>query len=62
MMRIQKSNGVRQDMFWPVAGVLAFIWVLGLMSGHTMGGWLHLLPALALVMVLVRFSQGHRPA
>jgi len=49
-------------MFWPIAGVLALFWVLGLMSGHTMGGWLHLLPALAILMVLVRFSQGHRPA
>ena len=60
-MRIQESNGARQDTFWPVAGVLVLFWVLGLMSGHTIGGFLHLLLAVAIVMGLVRFSHGHRP-
>ncbi len=62
MKKVPTSSGVNQDMFWPVAGVLVFIWSMGLISGHTLGGWLHLLLAGAVVMVLARLSQGRRPA
>ena len=47
-------------MLWTIALVLAILWLLGLLSSYTMGGLIHLLLAVALVMVVVRLFQGRR--
>ena len=47
-------------MLWTIAVILAFLWLLGLLSSYTMGGFIHLLLALAIVVVLVRVIQGRR--
>ncbi|MCC5846856.1 MAG: lmo0937 family membrane protein [Verrucomicrobia bacterium] len=41
-------------MLWTLAVVLLILWVLGLVSSHTMGGFIHILLVVAVVMVLVR--------
>ncbi|NDU85662.1 MAG: lmo0937 family membrane protein [Ferrovum sp.] len=43
-----------------VAIVLIFLWLLGVVSSHTMGGFIHILLILAIVVVLVRVVQGRR--
>ena len=43
-----------------VAIVLLVLWALGLISSYSMGGFIHLLLVLALVIVLVRVLQGRR--
>lgn len=47
-------------MLWTVSIILLVLWALGLVSSYTMGGYLHLLLVLAIVVVLVRIIQGRR--
>ena len=47
-------------MLWTIAAVLLVLWVLGLMSSYTMGGLLHILLVVALIMVVVNYVQGRR--
>lgn len=41
--------------------VLVILWLLGMVSSYTMGGFIHLLLVLAIVVVLIRVVQGRRP-
>lgn len=43
-----------------IAIVLIALWVLGLVSSYTMGGFIHLLLVLAVVVILIRVIQGRR--
>ena len=47
-------------MLQTLAIVLLFLWVLGLVSSYTMGGLIHILLVVAIVMILVRLIQGRR--
>ena len=47
-------------MLWTIAVVLMILWLLGLVSSYTMGGFIHLLLLLAVVVVLVGIIQGRR--
>ena len=47
-------------MLYTIAVVLAVLWVLGLVSSYTMGGLIHLLLAIAVVMVLYTLITGRR--
>jgi hypothetical protein len=45
-------------MLWTIAVVLVILWALGLVSSYTMGGFIHILLVLAIVVVLLRVIQG----
>lgn len=45
---------------WTIALILILLWVLGFLSSYTMGGLLHLLLVIALVVVVIRLVQGRR--
>jgi hypothetical protein len=47
-------------MLWTIAVILLALWLLGLVSSYTMGGVIHVLLVIAIVMVLVRLIQGRR--
>ena len=47
-------------MLWTIAVILGILWILGLVSSYTMGGFIHLLLALAIIAVLIRVIQGRR--
>jgi len=47
-------------MLWTIAVILGILWLLGLVSSYTMGGFIHLLLVLAIIVVLVRVIQGRR--
>jgi len=47
-------------MLWTIALILIVLWILGLVSSYTMGGLLHLLLVLAVIVVLIRVIQGRR--
>jgi hypothetical protein len=47
-------------MLWTIAVILAILWLLGLVSSYTMGGFIHLLLVLAVVVALVQIIQGRR--
>ena len=48
-------------MLWTIAVVLAVLWLLGVVSGYTMGSFIHILLVIAIITVLVRVIQGRRP-
>jgi len=48
-------------MLWTIAVVLIVLWLLGLVTGYTIGNFIHILLVLAIVAVLVGFIQGRRP-
>lgn len=47
-------------MLWTVAVILLVLWALGLVSSYTMGGFIHILLVVAIVVVLIRVIQGRR--
>jgi len=48
-------------MLWTIFVVLLILWLLGMVSGYTLGGFIHLLLLIALAVVLIRVIQGRRP-
>jgi hypothetical protein len=48
-------------MLWTIAVILALLWLFGMISSHTFGGFIHLLLLLAIVSVLIRIIDGRRP-
>ncbi len=47
-------------MLWTIAVILLVLWALGLVSAYTMGGFIHLLLVVAVVMVLIRLIRGDK--
>jgi len=47
-------------MLWTVAVILLVLWVLGLVSSYTMGGFIHVLLVIAVVVVLINVIQGRK--
>jgi hypothetical protein len=45
---------------WTLAVILFVLWLLGLVSSYTMGGFIHILLVLAIIIVIVRVIQGRR--
>jgi hypothetical protein len=45
-------------MLWTIAVILIILWALGLVSGFTMGNFIHVLLVIAIIIVLVRVIQG----
>ena len=48
-------------MLWTIFVILLVLWLLGLVSGYTMGWFIHILLVIAIILVLVRIIQGKRP-
>jgi hypothetical protein len=44
-----------------IAIVLIILWLLGLVSSYTMGGFIHVLLVIALIVIVIRIIQGRRP-
>ena len=47
-------------MLWTIAVVLLILWALGLVTSYTMGGFIHVLLVIAIIVVLIRIIQGRR--
>jgi len=48
-------------MIYTIAVILLVLWLLGLVSSYTIGGFIHILLVVAIIMVLVRLISGRRP-
>ncbi len=48
-------------MLWTIAVILVCMWLLGMVSSYTIGGFLHILLVLAIAVVLIRVIQGRQP-
>jgi hypothetical protein len=49
-------------MLWTIAVIMLALWLLGLVSSYTMGGFIHILLVVAIVMVLFNLFSGRRAA
>jgi hypothetical protein len=48
-------------MLWTIAMLLLILWLLGMISSYTLGGFIHILLLLAVIAVLIRLIQGRSP-
>ena len=48
-------------MLYTVAVVLVILWLLGLVTSYTLGGFLHILLVIAIVVILLRVISGRKP-
>ena len=48
-------------MLWTIFVILLALWVLGLVTSYTLGGFVHILLVLAIIVILIRVIQGRRP-
>jgi hypothetical protein len=48
-------------MLWTIFVILLVLWLLGLVSGYTLGGFIHVLLVIAIVIALIRIIQGRSP-
>jgi len=49
------------DLLWTIAIILVILWALGLVTSYTLGGFVHILLVLAIIVVLISVIQGRRP-
>jgi uncharacterized membrane protein len=56
LMEISK----RPTMLWTIFVILLVLWALGLMTGYTMGGVIHALLVIAIIVILIQVLQGRR--
>ena len=49
-------------MLWTIAVILIIMWLLGLVTSYTMGGFIHILLVIAVIVVLVNIIQGRGAA
>ncbi len=45
-------------MLWTIFVILLILWLLGLVSGYTIGGFIHILLVIAVVVLIIRLIQG----
>jgi len=48
-------------MLWTIFVILLILWLLGMISGYVIGGFIHILLVIAVVVVLIRIIQGRKP-
>jgi hypothetical protein len=49
-------------MLWTIFVILLGLWLLGLVTAYTLGGFIHLLLLIAVVVLVIRLMQGRPPA
>jgi hypothetical protein len=45
-------------MMWTIVIILLVLWVLGLITSYTLGGWIHVLLALAIILAIIQLVMG----
>ncbi len=48
-------------MLWTICVILLVLWLLGLLSSYTLGGFIHILLVIAVIVVIIRLVQGRKP-
>jgi hypothetical protein len=48
-------------MLWTIFVILLVLWLLGLVSSYTLGGFIHLLLVIALIVLIIQLISGRRP-
>jgi hypothetical protein len=47
-------------MLWTIAVILLVLWLIGLVTAHTIGGFIHILLVIAIIIVLIRVIRGEK--
>jgi hypothetical protein len=58
---VKRLEPGRCDMLWTIFVILLVLWLLGVVSSYTLGGFIHLLLVVALVVLLIQLISGRRP-
>jgi hypothetical protein len=61
VVKKDRTEEENMDLLWTLAVILLVLWLLGLVTSYTLGGFIHVLLVVALVVVLIRVIQGRRP-
>ena len=59
--KIQENEEEIMDLLWTLAVILLILWILGLVTSYTLGGFVHLLLVVAIIVVLLRVIQSRKP-
>jgi asparagine N-glycosylation enzyme membrane subunit Stt3 len=49
------------DLLWTITAILIILWLLGLATSYTLGGFIHILLVIAIIAVLIRVIRGRSP-
>ena len=49
-------------MLWTIFVILLVLWLLGMVTSYTLGGFIHILLVIAVIVIVIRLIQGRRPA
>lgn len=49
-----------ENIVWTIAGVLIVLWILGLVTANTLGGFIHILLVIAVIVVLINVIKGNK--
>ena len=55
------NNLIQKTMLITIAVILIILWVLGIVSSYTLGGFIHILLIAAIILILIRLIQGRNP-
>jgi uncharacterized protein DUF5670 len=58
---IRRAQKEGQKMLWTIFVILLILWLVGMVSSYTLGGFIHLLLVIALVMLIINLVSGRRP-
>jgi len=47
-------------MLWTITIILFILWIIGLVSSYTLGGWIHILLVLAIIVLIFNLMSGRR--
>jgi len=61
-MTFARVAGTENKMLWTIFVILLVLWLLGLVSSYTLGGFIHLLLVLALIILVINLVTGRRTA
>jgi len=50
----------RNDMLWTITIILVVLWLVGLVTSYTLGGWIHILLVLAIIVLIFNLLSGRR--
>jgi hypothetical protein len=54
----ERAEGI--NMLWTIAVILLVMWLLGMITSFTLGGFIHVLLVIAIIVVVIRLIQGRR--
>jgi hypothetical protein len=58
----QADTAIRiNNMLWTIAVILGVLWLLGLVTSYTLGGFIHVLLVVAIIVIVINLIQGRRP-